>query len=546
MDYLCLKAAVAEARGSLVGKRFSGVRMVNPREVLLSFGKNGRLLLSIDPNRPGMYLPPQDVNVKGTRAVFTDLLTARLGRSSLKDIKFLISGDRVVLMDFAAGWPHREGESCSLVLEVMGRHSNLLLLDQDGKILGPLKPVPKSKSRIRPIVSGTRWVPPPKRDGVPIDNATAKDVPDPAAPDAVGILVNHILGLSPRVARLALNRTGEKGKEGLAAALDKMLRESDGTVGYIKELDGHLLLCPFSVEGARGDSIRKFSTFSEAAWQWKNTAGSRKDGPDEDPPDAILRDLSRVQDRIERELDILNMEEKRCLEHDTVRLQAETLLINAEDVRPGSEHVTLTHPVEGGESVSVNLDPSKNVRENTDHLFRLARRLRRGLEEVKKRKSLLADSRKELERVKSELAAGSEKGARKFLQTTSVGLLERSSDEKGPRYPGRRYQRSGFTILVGKSATDNEKVTFEAAGPHDLWLHTRDYPGSHVVILTGKKNPPPEVIHEAARLAIAGSGAKGDPAAEVMITERKWVQRIKGGKPGQVKVARYRSVRSRR
>jgi len=546
MDYLSLKAAAAEAERSLVGKRFSGARMLNPREVLLSFGKNKRLLLSIDPDRPGMYLPPQEMSFKGTRSVFTDLLTARLERSSLKDIKFPITGDRVVWMDFAAGWPHREGESCILILEVMGRHSNLLLVDQDMRIFAPLKPVAKSKSRVRPIVSGTRWVPPPQRGGVPIDNATTKDVPDPATPNAVSILVNSILGLSPRVAGLALNRAGEEGKEGLAAALNTMLRESDGTVGYIKEQDGYLLLCPFSMADDKEDSLGKFSTFSEAAWQWKNTAGSRKNGSDEDPHDAISRDLNRVQDRIKRELDILYKEEKRCLEHETIRLQAETLLINAEDVRPGSEKVTLPHPLEEGESVLVNLDPSKNARENADHLFRLARRLRRGLAELKKRKSFLADSRKELEKVKSELATGNEKGARKFLQAASIGLLEESSNEKGSRYPGRRYQRGEFTILVGKSATDNEKVTFEAAGPHDLWLHTRDYPGSHVVILTGKKNPPPEIVNEAAQLAIASSGAKGDPSAEVMITERKWVQRIRGGKPGQVKVARYRSVRSRR
>jgi len=546
MDYLSLKAAAAEAERSLVGKRFSGARMLNPREVLLSFGKNRRLLLSIDPDRPGMYLPPQEISLKGTRSVFTDLLTARLERSSLKDIKFPITGDRVVWMDFAAGWPHREGESCILILEVMGRHSNLLLVDQDMRIFAPLKPVAKSKSRVRPIVSGTRWVPPPQRDGVPIDNATTKDVPDPATPNAVGILVNSILGLSPRVAGLALNRTGERGKEGLAAALDKMLRESDGTVGYIRERDGHLLLLPFSTEETDEDTISRFPVFSQAAWQWKNTLDSRESRLDEDRPDVTSGDLSRAQDRILKELDILYKEEKRCLEHETIRLQAETLLINAEDVRPGSEKVTLPHPLEEGESVLVNLDPSKNARENADHLFRLARRLKRGLEEIEERKTLLSKSKEELVRVKAELEGGDEKPAQEFLRTNSIALAEKALDDKGSRYPGRRYQRGEFTILVGKSARDNEKVTFEAAGPHDLWLHTRDYPGSHVVILTGKKNPPPEIVNEAAQLAIASSGAKGDPSAEVMITERKWVQRIKGGKPGQVKVARYRSVRSRR
>lgn len=552
MDYLSLRAAVSEVRSLLLGRKFTGAQAVNPGEVLLSFGKNRRLLLSINADQPGIYLPPPDWGVKGAASGFSHLLTTRLAGSSLEEARFPIMGDRVVRLDFAAGWPHRQGESCSLVLEVMGRHSNLFLLDQDMSILAPLKPVSKSKSRIRPIIPGARWAPPPPRDGVPIDSVSADDLPDPFDAEASGILVKSVRGLSPQVARMALNRAGEKGKKGLAAVLEKMLRESDGTVGCLGDQKGKFKLYSFPLESGETDSLREFSPFSEAAWELKNTLDTGAVRPVagadsvQDHLDVISSDLSRAQNRVRKELEVLLREEERCLKHDSVRLQAETLLIHAEKVPPGSTREELPHPMEEGRSVSVNLDPAKNARENADHLFQLARRLKRGLEEIEKRKALLSGSEKELVRVKADLDRGNEKPAQEFLRTNSIALAEKALNDKGPRYPGRRYQRGEFIILVGKSAKDNEKVTFEAAGPHDLWLHTRDYPGSHVVILTGKKNPPQDVINEAAQLAIASSGAKGDPSAEVMITQRKWVRRIKGGKPGQVRVDRFRSVRTRR
>ena len=103
----------------------------------------------------------------------------------------------------------------------------------------------------------------------------------------------------------------------------------------------------------------------------------------------------------------------------------------------------------------------------------------------------------------------------------------------------------GFTILVGRTSTDNEKVTFRAAGPNDLWLHARDYPGSHVIILTEKRHVPDKVLYTAAALAAEASGARNDIAPEIMVTERKWVRKLKGGKPGQVTVERFRTIRPR-
>ena len=111
--------------------------------------------------------------------------------------------------------------------------------------------------------------------------------------------------------------------------------------------------------------------------------------------------------------------------------------------------------------------------------------------------------------------------------------------------PGaRRYlSADGLEILVGRTSNDNDHLTFKIAKPNDLWLHAADYGGSHVVIRHAPKQPiPHRTLIEAAQLAAWFSQAKKDPKVDVHYTERKFVSRIKGGKPGLVRMQRFKNI----
>src|SRR2546425_3695543 len=113
------------------------------------------------------------------------------------------------------------------------------------------------------------------------------------------------------------------------------------------------------------------------------------------------------------------------------------------------------------------------------------------------------------------------------------------------KIPGtRRYiSTDGFEILVGRTSKDNDHLTFKVAKAYDLWLHAADYGGSHVVVRNSTRKPiPHRTLIEAAQLAAHFSQAKKNPKADVHYTERKFVSKIKGAKPGLVRLQRFKNI----
>src|SRR5205807_5654993 len=136
-------------------------------------------------------------------------------------------------------------------------------------------------------------------------------------------------------------------------------------------------------------------------------------------------------------------------------------------------------------------------------------------------------------------------GDRALCASRSAPLAGAREKPKPDRISGtRKYVSSdGFEILVGRAASDNDHLTFKVAKPHDLWLHAADYGGSHVVVRNSTRKP---VTHrtliEAAQLAAYFSQAKKDPKVDVHYTERKFVSKPKGAKPGLVRLLRFKNI----
>ncbi len=547
MDFLSLKAAVQEAAQKITGQRVTESFQLSDHEVLLSLGKGVALLLSIHPSKGGIFLPGEEegAHFKTVRSTsnLTELLRARIKGAVLTGIEIPVPGERIVHFSFAPGWPDRTGVPVTVVLEIMGRHSNLLVLEND-RILAAFKTVPPDKSRTRPVVPGDLYHSPPPRNGVPLSQLCTDSLPEPGLPGARQQLMEAVAGLSPHTASQALLAAPNNSKEALFDTLERMEIESNGRIGYVLRSRGKSFLTPFQPEKVEeADSIEMYEPFSKAALAWRGSDSSV--ASIKDSPDRIAQVLTSRIDHISSALKQLEKERERCQGFSESRAMAEVLLINASGIETGLSSVTLPDPYGGEEPITVPLDPKHTPQENANRLFAKARRLERGLSELESRDKELQD---ELGQLEAALKALNDNGdpepARKIL-----GDMGKPRRGQGTRIssvytgPGRRKVVDGFTILVGKSATDNDKVTFKAAGPGDLWLHARDYPGSHVVIISGKKQVPDKVLYAAAALAAEGSGAKNDTAPEIMVTERKWVRKLKGGKPGQVTVERFKSIR---
>jgi len=557
MDYLSLKAAVAEAADLCPGAKITDAWQAGRSDIVLLPAKGKGLVLSVDPVRPGLFLLDRGQVPERTPSSFTDLLRARIKGTTLGTVHLPEPGERVVALTFAAAWPVKRGAPLTIVLEVMGRRSNLVVLEE-GRILQPLRAVPKDKSPARPLVAGDPYVLPPPRQGIPVERAATDDGSLTVSSGTAGRLQDRIRGLSPYTASQILARVlaGARGVEprtvpdggSVAEVLREILASCNGRNGFLHRTGGRAHLCPFEpVPSSGSDSIERYAPFSGAAAAWRQS-GTPDGAGEETGADRLERALGERLKRIDSALERLDAEEERCRSHDDLRLMAEALLIGVSSVQAGSGRVTLPDPYDGVRTLTIDLDRSKSPQENANDLFNRARRQKRGLEEVMVKRVKLGEEKARVQEALEALTAGRDMGPARRLLEGTTGLPVKKGKTGSPSYtgPGRRHMVGGFTVLVGKSSTDNEKVTFAAAGPNDLWLHARDYPGSHVVILKGKKPVPDKVLYEAAALAAAGSGARNDTAPEIMVTERKWVRKLKGGKPGQVTVERFRTIRPRR
>jgi predicted ribosome quality control (RQC) complex YloA/Tae2 family protein len=555
MDYLSLKAAVSEAAKKLSGSKISDAWQAGPNDIVLVKRGGPGLLLSIDAVHPGLFLlPPKELPAK-LPSPFTDLLRARIKGTTVGSIHMKEPGERIVILSFAAAWPAREDTPLEMVLEVMGRRSNLMILEQ-ARILQPLRAVPKEKSPVRPVVAGEPYRPPPARSGNPVENASVETLPALTASETVRELTGSVLGLSPYTAlqsiQMALLRSSdgntEEKRETLAIVLSEMTASCTGVSGFLLRSGGKVHLSPFEpLPSGAHDTVERFSSFSEAAAAWRISDPADTESH-QDEPAYLQKLLSSRLDRINSSLEHVDAEEERCRGHDELRVMAEALLINAGQIAPGSGSVLLPDPYDTGLELTIPLDRNKSPQVNANDMFASARRMKRGLEEILSRRSKLELELKEVRQVMESLEDRGDTGpARELLEMSAAQVMKRGkASQEAYRGPGRRHSVDGFTILVGKSSTDNEKVTFKAAGPNDLWLHARDYPGSHVVIITEKKHVPDTVLYAAASLAAKGSGAKNDTAPEIMVTERKWVRKLKGGKPGKVTVERFKTIRPRK
>lgn len=217
--------------------------------------------------------------------------------------------------------------------------------------------------------------------------------------------------------------------------------------------------------------------------------------------------------------------------------------------RSGNRATLIDYFSQDATAIEVEVDESRSLQEEAARRFASYRRSKRAVGQITSR---LAQVRTELEklaaegrRLESERPAASDAhlpvGAVNVKRPSSATARSRASN----RIPGtRRYLSSdGFEILVGRAAKDNDHLTFKVAKPNDTWLHAADYGGSHVVVRNStRKEIPPRTLIEAAQLAAYFSQAKKDPKVDVHYTERKFISKPKGAKPGLVRMQRSKNI----
>ena len=492
---------------------------------------------------PGLVVPLGDV-------IRRHLLGATLAQVSQWQF------DRCLRLDFINCEGLGPGSRRSLVAEIMGRHSNVLLLDEDGVILECARHVHADMNRVRQFLPGETYIPPPDFDKLDpsladVEQLTARLPKDPVP------LEKWLRATLQGGSDLFLNWVSAHFK-GPKDAADL----TPDTLVALLEIIGEMIeraTAPgegFIITG----SVRRPAAWPLTAPQWEvmATCESLSEAMSalmrratHDQAEEQLRrritgalgpELKKARNRERERKEALQQAEAA----DTLREAGELLLAHLHLMAPRRQEVTVSDYYHDGAPRVITLNPRLDPQENAQAYFSRYKKARRVQERVP---PLLAAARRQREYIEDvlEQAEGADLEALQLLEQELLaeGLL------KAPRRPRpqvqagpRRQNIGGYAVLYGRSGLENDAVLREA-NPDDVWLHVRGAPGGHVVIRTDGRpdDVPQEVLLEAGRLAAQMSKRRNDSAADVDYTPARNVSRLKGTPPGYVHYRRYKTMR---
>ena len=574
-DSLVLAAVAAEIR-ALGPARYAGVRQPSPDTVVVNLavstapagtvrGAVRHLLCCIHPEMARIHFAAE-LPAAERLGPFGQLIRSRLAEGHLAEVD-QPPFDRVLRLGFDA-----LGGRLWLVAELMGRHSNLLLVDGRG-VLGALKVVTAQMSPRRPVLPGRPYRPPPADRPTP-DTLEAEHLRGllQSAQPLARRLSQALLGVSPTLAREIAVRVGLDPAMPAAAAADsadrllQVLREisamlAEGAFSPTVYTDGDrpAAFAAFPMRVFAGLTAHPVGTMSEAIDRF-----GRERAP-ASPLEARRAELAATVGAALAKREAALEEHRRALTEaeaaDRYRVMGDLVLTYARAARPRDPVLRVPDHTAGGAEIAIPLDPALSPSENAQKYFRryakaraVGRALPARIAEVEAEARALRDAlvqigtaatTDDLREIQEDLAAAGVLGRRpsrsrigRDRKTPTRRDRSRPAAGAGPR---RFHTADGATILAGRSARENDRITFREAGPDDLWFHARGMAGAHVILKAGGA-PTEEHIAAAAGVAAHYSEGRHSPQVAVDWVARKHVRKPRGAGPGAVTYAGERTL----
>ena len=594
-DVLTTAAMVNEFRDRLLDGRIQKLGMVDELTVAAEVYANGSrqaLVASADARQARLYrasaLPSFDTNVvtpfslqlrKYVRGGFIidieqppleRVVQLTIARRLPDEAKKRRHDDADDQRDDEAGdsddiWGRPDVVRVKLTVEVMGRHSNLILVGEDGLVMESAKRVTPSMSRVRPVLPKLEYIAPPPPDKPDPRRLTGPGVEmllsNAADNDKLQqVFVRGLRGVSPQMAReYAFNLAGsvnatveqvaDVDRQEIAREVRRVFEpmmlggwqpqvyERDGAmVGYAAVPMHHL---------AEAAEARAVSTISEAVEASLESAGEDAPQDHNQLRQRLLKQIGDARGRLANRLRSLREQQQRAEEADRLRHAGETIYAYMWMIEPGQTVLE----AEGEEPVQ--LDPALDANANAQDYFERYRKAQRGLEQVPARTEAATAEDRYLEQLLTQVEQSQGFSALEGLTQEFGEYLEQSGNTGKPQGQKGSKKRSksgraaapdsyrsanGHMIHVGRSGKQNDQVTFSIAGPDDTWLHARGVPGSHVIVRWQQPmdEDDPETIETAAALAGWYSSARQAGSAEIDVARRRHVRKISGSGPGMV------------
>ncbi len=551
---------VKKELGHLIGGRVDKISQPSREEVVIAFpthGGNCKLLISASAGSARVHITKKSIENPKVPPMFCMLLRKHLGNGRLLDIR-QDGLERILYFDFEAMNELGDMVKVTLAVEIMGRCSNLVIINADGKIIDSIKRVDAEMSRERMVLPGMTYTYPPRDNRLDFRNCTADDIANAAEQlpdcDLSKALIKIFEGLSPIVARewvyyAAQGNDAVKSDlhgellERLAFVINQTARECDEnrcTFTVVKDKEG--LLKDFSFIPINQYVGLMDTKELDSACDLLDYFYSERDSISrmKQRSQDMYKLLLNATDRISRRLANQRIELKESENREEFKLKGDLISANLYRVEKGMASVKVENFYdEACPEIEIKLDPRLTPSQNMQHYYAEYRKADTAEKILTEQ---IAKGEEELAYIDSVFDALTRTNGEDEVNELRMELAEqgyiRAAKLKGkpPKsHPPLEFKSpEGFTILVGRNNKQNDMLTTKLAEKTDIWLHTKNITGSHVIIRAEGKEVPDDTIIYAARLAAFHSKAKNSSQVPVDYVPVRFVKKPSGSKPGMV------------
>ena len=569
LDSVFLSGLAEELSGQLTSGKIDKVQQPERDLLLLTVrmsGGNGKLLINGGVGSARVHLTQGRFENPAEPPMFCMLLRKHLVGARIERVE-QPHDERLLMLHLDARDEMGVNVRKSLIVEMMGRQSNVILVGEDDIIIDCMRRVDPSMSEIRPILPGMRYRLPPRQDKPTLFDLDAESIAAAitrAEPGAAldSWLLHTFSGLSPLICREICYRTlGDASPrlESLSEHQQDRLREALAALCYTVNA-GNLepvLLC-------EGDKLRDYTYLSveqygsAVACQTRESFSAlldefylRRDKAESmrRRSQSLQKSMKTLRDRTAKKLALQREDLRRSEDRETLRRKADLITANLYRVKKG-DRVLRTEDFYDPDmpTVEISLDVLKTPQENAAVLYKQYRKAKTAEQHLN---VLIAEGEKNLEYLNSVLdeiaRAETERDLaeiRQELRDTGFLRPERGKKKQRstPSAPLRFVSDSGYEILVWRSNMQNDTLTHRTARRTDLWLHVQKIHGSQVIIRCMDTTPDDETVAQAASLAVYYSQGRDGGKIPVDVTQVRHVRKSPGGLPGMVLYTDYQTV----
>lgn len=557
LDAICISALNAELQQRIAGGRIDKIQQPERDMLLFSLRANGenlRLLVAAGTGNARVHITKAGFENPSEPPMFCMLMRKHLTGAHIVSVS-QPDHERMLIIDLNSRDELGVEARKQLIVEMIGRSSNVILVGEDGHIIDCMRRVDFAGDPMRRLLPGMIYRLPPKQSKPDIwETSSEERIALLSAADQEQAvdqwLLDHFSGLSPLICRELAYRSGGD-YELLPAQLDALLEsvKAGETEAYMLLQDGRPKDFSFLAvsQYGSGTECRRFDSFSElldAYYTQRDREEQQRRRSHE-----LQRSIKTARDRVARKLSSQREELKRTESREEVRRQAELVTANIYRIKKGDRILNCEDYYQDDcPQVAIPLDPLKTPQQNAAALYKEYNKLKGAERHLT---VLTAQAEQQLDYLNSVLdmigRAESEKDLSDIRrELTETGILHRrkaAKTEKGKaQAPYCFVSDDGFEILVGRSNLQNDELTLKTARRTDYWLHTQKIHGSHVIIRCEGQEPPERTFLQAAVIAAYYSQGRNGGKLPVDYTMVRFVRKPSGALPGKVIYTDYKTI----